>query len=335
MQKITPLISLIMPVYNHEKFVERAILSIIHQTYSNWELIVIDDGSTDGSKNIIENFNDDRIKYFYQKNQGVLNLAKTINKGLALTRGEFVTMVPSDDTWPAERFSIQVPEMLDEKIVISFGKMNLIDQYDNKIGFSNPRNESRFLENKPIGKIFNDLLINNFIGEPTILIRKKYLIELGGYQQPDGMLAEDYPTTLYLACKGNFKFIDHTLANYRFHSSQMTRLHVVDMVEKDKEFILNFFNSIPQNIKNFINFDSKKLGQKWDEKISRSHFSLARRQILIGERKKARKEFYISFKRSKNLLIKLASLIGILHTYLGLNIEWMTLFSSSSIKLRK
>ena len=66
MQKITPLISLIMPVYNHEKFVERAILSIIHQTYSNWELIVIDDGSTDGSKNIIENFNDDRIKYFYQ-----------------------------------------------------------------------------------------------------------------------------------------------------------------------------------------------------------------------------------------------------------------------------
>ena len=107
------------------------------------------------------------------------------------------------------------------------------------------------------------------------------------------------------------------------------------MLEKDKEFILNFFNSIPQNIKNFINFDSKKLGQKWDEKISRSHFSLARRQILIGERKKARKEFYISFKRSKNLLIKLASLIGILHTYLGLNIEWMTLFSSSSIKLRK
>ena len=67
-----PLISLIMPLYNHERFVNKAITSIVNQTYTNWELIVIDDGSTDRSAEIVKSFNDSRISYFYQENQAYL-----------------------------------------------------------------------------------------------------------------------------------------------------------------------------------------------------------------------------------------------------------------------
>ena len=65
--KNNPLVSLVMPLYNHEKFVERAINSIVNQTYQNWELLIIDDGSTDGSRDIVHSFIDKRISYTYQE----------------------------------------------------------------------------------------------------------------------------------------------------------------------------------------------------------------------------------------------------------------------------
>ena len=88
------LVSIIMPAYNGEKFIDQAINSVIDQTYDNWELIVIDDGSQDGTKEIVQNYKDPRIRYFYQYNQGQ---AAALNKGLDLARGEFITTLDVDD----------------------------------------------------------------------------------------------------------------------------------------------------------------------------------------------------------------------------------------------
>ena len=199
-----PLVSLIMPVFNHAHFLERSIGSILDQDYKNWELIVIDDGSTDNGANIIKSYKDSRLHYKYQKNQGVLNLAKTINKGLDVARGSLVTMVPSDDSWPKNRLSLQVPHTIPDQVVLSFGKMNLINEKDQIIGLSDPSKQSKYLNNDPIGIIYKDLLVENFIGEPSVLIKTSYLREIGGYLQPNGMLAEDYPTMLELAKYGKF-----------------------------------------------------------------------------------------------------------------------------------
>ena len=328
-----PLISLIMPLYNHERFVNRAITSIVNQTYTNWELIVIDDGSTDRSAEIVKSFNDSRISYFYQENQGVLNLAKTINRGLEIAKGEMVTMMPSDDTWPENRFSIQVEEMSDEDVILSFGKMSLVNEMDNEIGFANPSKSSTVLSNLPVGIILKYLLVNNFIGEPTILIRTKPLKEIGGYQQPNGMLAEDYPTTLHLACKGRFKFIDETLANYRFHSSQMTRLHIVDMVTKEREFVLDFFNNLSEEFKDITGYSASSLDKAWNEKIARSYFSLGRRLAFNNDMKRSRENFFLSFKNTSSWKIKAASVLAIISTLIGINIEWMRIFSPDTLKL--
>lgn len=88
--------SVIMPAYNAEKFIERSIKSVLDQTYANFELIVIDDGSTDGTKAQIETFTDDRVRYVYQKNSGV---AAARNKGILESRGQYICFLDSDDEW--------------------------------------------------------------------------------------------------------------------------------------------------------------------------------------------------------------------------------------------
>ena len=328
-----PLVSLIMPVFNHESFISRSVGSIIDQDYENWELIVIDDGSTDASAKIIKDFNDPRIFYHFQENRGVQNLAETINKGLGYSKGQLVTMVPSDDSWPSNRLSIQVPLTLPKKIVLSYGCMNLIDENDLILGFSSPEKTSKSLDNDPVGSIFEYLLIENFIGEPTVLIKSKELKAIGGYLQPKGMLAEDYPTMLELAKRGEFKFINKTLANYRFHGSQMTNIHIVDMTKKDSLFVINFFRELPDNFKALAKWKEKELRLYWEEKIARSYFSLGRRLAYTNKADEAKQAFKTAFAKSNKFKTKAISFLGLFSVALGLNVEWMRVFAGNSVSL--
>lgn len=98
------LISVIIPVYNREKYIAEAIESVLAQTYKPLEIIVINDGSTDNSAEIIKNFGS-KIKYFDQVNSG---LANTLNKGINLTNGEFIAFLDSDDLWVKNKLSLQM-----------------------------------------------------------------------------------------------------------------------------------------------------------------------------------------------------------------------------------
>src|SRR5690606_7807174 len=92
-------VSIIMPVYNTFNFVERALTSVVGQTYSNWELLIINDGSTDKSPEIIEEWSrkDERVRVFHQQNAGV---SRARNKGLSYARGKFICFLDSDDWLP-------------------------------------------------------------------------------------------------------------------------------------------------------------------------------------------------------------------------------------------
>lgn len=100
-----PMVSVILPVYNGERYLAEAIDSILRQTYTNFELIVINDGSRDGSAQCVAGFDDPRILYFDQENMG---LAATLNRGLSLARGEFVARQDQDDISLSNRFAEQV-----------------------------------------------------------------------------------------------------------------------------------------------------------------------------------------------------------------------------------
>ena len=114
----------IIPVYNSDKFIRKTLDSLYNQTYKNFEVIVIDDGSTDDSKKIIHEYlRKGHDKYYYQKNKGVKKLCETINHGLKLSKGDLVTMLPSDDYWPNYRLESQIKYFYDSSVVLVHGKM--------------------------------------------------------------------------------------------------------------------------------------------------------------------------------------------------------------------
>jgi glycosyltransferase involved in cell wall biosynthesis len=94
------LISVVIPAYNHERFIGPAVDSVLNQTWENLELIVVDDGSTDGTGDIVQACTDPRLSYYYQENQDAFN---TINRGMGLAKGEYIAILNSDDIYAADR----------------------------------------------------------------------------------------------------------------------------------------------------------------------------------------------------------------------------------------
>lgn len=122
------LISIILPTYNSETFISETISSVINQTYQNWELIIIDDCSTDSSMSIIDSFskNEKRIKFFKNKiNSGA---AISRNIGLENSSGRFISFIDSDDVWELNKLEIQIKFMIVNNCPISFTEYNLIDE---------------------------------------------------------------------------------------------------------------------------------------------------------------------------------------------------------------
>jgi glycosyltransferase involved in cell wall biosynthesis len=96
----TPRVSVVIPAYNHERFVGAAVESVLHQTFADLELIVIDDGSRDRTGEVVRGYTDSRLSYYFQENQDAFN---TINRGLGLARGEFIAILNSDDVYTPDR----------------------------------------------------------------------------------------------------------------------------------------------------------------------------------------------------------------------------------------
>jgi len=99
------LVSIITPTYNHAEFIGACIESVLAQTYPYWEMIIIDDGSTDDTGEVVARYEDDRIRYIRQPNMGVERLTETYNKALSLARGEYIAILEGDDYWPDYKLS--------------------------------------------------------------------------------------------------------------------------------------------------------------------------------------------------------------------------------------
>jgi len=132
-----PGVSVIVPVYNTERYLRRCIESILHQTYQNFELILVDDGSTDQSRNICSEYADldKRIKLIHQKNRGV---AAARNAALDVATGQYIAFCDSDDSLELETLNVMCNTMLDDKcdcVCIQYKKINPDNSVDTKKSF--------------------------------------------------------------------------------------------------------------------------------------------------------------------------------------------------------
>ena len=113
----SPLISVVIPAYNHERFVGEAIESVLDQTCADLELIVVDDGSTDRTAEVIKGYTDRRLRYYYQENQDAFN---TINRGMGLARGTYICILNSDDVYETSRLEKLAAVLKDRHCVCTF-----------------------------------------------------------------------------------------------------------------------------------------------------------------------------------------------------------------------
>ena len=171
-------ISVIVNCHNGEKYLSQCILSIINQTYSNLEIIIFDNFSSDKSKNIIDNFNDERIKYY--KSSTKLSLYKARNEAIKKVTGEFIAFLDVDDWWSLNKLELQIKLFTDPSVQLVYGNF-LVNNFKKKsVIYGIPARKIKpnkkaimYDFNLPSGYILDYLIKEYVVGMMTIMIRKE------------------------------------------------------------------------------------------------------------------------------------------------------------------
>ena len=197
------LVSIIMPSWNTERFIAETIQSVIDQTYTNWELLIVDDCSTDNTDEVVASFKDERIKYFHnEKNSGA---ALTRNKAMREAKGEWIAFLDSDDLWTPEKLEHQIDFMKKNGYTLSFTEYEKIDEESNPLNIyvSGPDKVNK-------RKMYN----YDYIGQLTMMYSAK---KFGLIQIKDIKKNNDYAIRLQLYKKSGTcaYLLKENLAKYR------------------------------------------------------------------------------------------------------------------------
>ena len=204
------IVSIIIPAWNAERYVKEAVESALAQTHPNCEVIVVDDGSTDGTKTVLEPYiRDKRIVYIHQANKG---LAGARNTGIRAARGEYIALLDSDDTFKPEKVAKQV-RALEEHAEYGVCYSDLMHFTD-----SEPREFFHHRYTYLSGNLFEPLLHKQFINPLTVIARKA-VFERSGYFDETLRRSEDWDLWLRWAHAGiTFLYLDEPLAYYRMRT---------------------------------------------------------------------------------------------------------------------
>lgn len=228
--KINPVVSVVMPVFNGVLYIEEAVNSILNQIFTDFELIIVDDASTDGTRDVLKSFTDPRIKLVFKEvNRGV---SSATNDGFRLAQGKYIARMDGDDIAVKERFEKQVKVLENNPNIIICGSLV---QY---LGDSNviiPYKEKH-------QEIITDLLISCSICMGATMFRRK---ELSGYFYDENRNSgEDYDFWTKVAWLGDMYNIQKVLLLYRVHDNQASKKYKQQQILDDIEIRLSLFKKI-------------------------------------------------------------------------------------------
>jgi GT2 family glycosyltransferase len=244
----TPLISVIIPTYNRSYCLPRALDSVLAQTYSNFEIIVIDDGSTDGTRDLITRSygHDSRIRYFCQQNQGV---AAARNQGLARSQGNYIALLDSDDIWMPWKLELQLagfqqcPDVgmiwTDMQTIDPQGKVvstaylrtmyhayrwfKTADLFPRSYVLPEPTRQPELAGSRlQVGDIFSAMVMGNLVHTSTVMVSRERLEKVRGFNEELRIAGEDYDFHLRTCREGPVGFVD--VASIQYQTAMPDRL---------------------------------------------------------------------------------------------------------------
>ncbi len=210
-----PLVSIIIPTFNRSESLPRAVDSVLKQTFQDFELIVVDDGSTDKTCQLLASFNDPRIKYRFQPNRGV---SSARNKGIRTSKGTFLSFLDSDDEWMRSKLEEQLESIEDNP---DYKIVHTDEMWFRNGQHINQKNKHR----KYGGWIFKHCLPLCVISPSSILMHRKVFAEIGMFNE-SFPVCEDYELWLRLSSKYKVLFIDKPLLKkHGGHSGQLSKMY--------------------------------------------------------------------------------------------------------------
>lgn len=228
-----PTFSIVMPNYNHGNYLRESIDSVLNQDFPNWELLIIDNFSSDNSDKVILSYNDSRIRVFKIQNEGII--AKSRNLGIKKAKAKWIAFLDSDDIWYPNKLS-KIMQLTDSDLDIICSNEY---QYDLEKGIKKP-----LYYNLKSNNFYSELLLKgNRLSTSSTVVRRAFLKKnkLFFNENPDFITVEDYDLWMQISLKnGHFGFCNEFLGEFRIHknnNSSNLKLHINNLTKLLKHHV--------------------------------------------------------------------------------------------------
>jgi glycosyltransferase involved in cell wall biosynthesis len=296
------LVSIIIPTFNRCEYIIDAIESVFDQTYTDYEIIIVDDGSTDETQEKLKPFQN-KIRYIYQENLGP---AYARNRGIYESSGDYIAFLDSDDIWLPDKLELQTALLKTKREV----GLVYSDAYRMYGSTGTIEKDTEFVRLRPYsGWIFEKLFLDNFIHTSTAIVRRECLDKIGIFDEKTNFVpAEDYDLWLRIATKYEFDYVDRPLVKYRDHFTNISGKNLHDEIPQVISVIEKIISWDPQH--------AEKLGVLKNERLSNLHYWAGRNFFFTNHLSKSRKHFFSVVQYSpyqiRPYIYILASLFGFL-----------------------
>lgn len=295
-------VTIIMNCYNGEKYLKESLLSVLSQTYKNWELIFWDNQSIDNSKKIFKTFKDKRFKYFFAKKFTNLYIAR--NLAISKATGQIICFLDVDDLWLPDKLKFQVSLFKDKKVNLVYGNFLL----KNYLGILKKKKFTHKI--LPTGYITNYLLKEYCVGLLTIAIRRKSISKYKDIFNPRYNLISDFDFVLNFSLNNKFECVQKPIAIYREHIDQQQRKYFFLQAKNFCDWYLVIKKKILNKHSNFKNLEMKYIFYRQILKIQNKNFF--------------KTFFYIVRKKNLKVKLKLKLLLIVIYKKLFINYFFKT-----------
>ena len=273
--KLIPVVSIVIPTFNHANFLEKALDSIVNQSYKNWEAIVIDNHSTDETSKIVQNNKESRIKYLKIDNNGII--AKSRNLGIKASKGDWVAFLDSDDWWSNDKLEI-CSKYFNHKVDFIYHGLKII-YHNTKFNFKRKKSVGRNLNQPILINLLTSVIDDgSAIGNSSVIVRKNILKKIGGINESQKLVAsEDFNTWLRVAKETNrFKYLEQTLGFYLVHEKSAQKR---DLSIPHRECLVEFMSYL--NIKQKLSLEVKLKYMSGNYKILNNNYNDAKKDFIF------------------------------------------------------